>query len=61
DVVDSVYPFVERDANIQETIQIFASPGIHAVPVVETIGGQRFYTGVLFLQDIRPEISNIGS
>lgn len=61
DVVDRKYPVIEKESTIQEAIKIFNNPGVHAIPVVETIDGKHFYTGMLLLQDILPEIHYIRS
>jgi len=57
DLLDSQYPFIEKDSTVEDAIKIFTKTNLHIIPVVETIDGKPFYTGMLFLQDILPEIS----
>ncbi|HPP09275.1 MAG TPA: CBS domain-containing protein, partial [bacterium] len=57
DLLDSQYPFIEKDSTVEDAIKIFRKTNLHIIPVVETVDGKPFYTGMLFLQDILPEIS----
>ncbi|MCX7705463.1 MAG: cation:proton antiporter [bacterium] len=59
DVIDSNYPFIETDSTVQEAIKIFSDFKIHAIPVVEIVDGRYYYTGMISLQDILPEIHYI--
>jgi len=59
DVIDNNYPSLERHATMQDAISFFTRRGIHAIPIVETVDGYPFYTGMLLLQDILPEMENI--
>ncbi len=59
DVLDPDYPYIEKEATVKEAMEFFTKPGIYMLPVVELVDEKPIYEGVLFLQDILPEIQYV--